>query len=109
MARFIFYTEQGYTVAPNGKDLDNLQVLGLEDGLDEKEATNKLFKNNTWILENGFLTDKIKCYTVFSTDFLSKMNEVVEYLWEDEEKHSEESECPEEHIFQVISQVKKQL
>lgn len=109
MARYIFYTDEGYTVAPNGKNMDNLQILGTEDGLDEKEATDNLFKNNTWIIESRFLINKIKCYAIFNPDFIPKINEVVEYLYEDEERHWEESEFPEEHIFQTISQVKKQL
>ena len=109
MARYIFYTDEGYTVAPNEKNIDNLQILGTEDGLDEKEAIGNLFKNNTWILESGFSIDKIKCCAIFNPDFIPKINEVVEYLYEDEKRHWEESESPEEHIFHVINQIKKQL
>jgi hypothetical protein len=66
MAKYIFYTDEGYTIAPNGKDIENLQVLGIEDGESKDEAYNNLFKNNKWIKENGFSAEMMRCYEIVS-------------------------------------------
>lgn len=29
MTTYLFYTDEGYTVAPNNKELDSLQILGM--------------------------------------------------------------------------------
>lgn len=34
---------------------------------------------------------------------------LVEYLWESEKKHYEESDKPKEHIFNVLKRIKKFL
>lgn len=54
MGTYIFYTDEGYTIAPNDEELDSLQVLGIEDGNSREEALANLYKNNEWIKENGF-------------------------------------------------------
>ena len=38
MNTYIFYTDEGYTVSPNNEKLDNLQILGIEDGSTREEA-----------------------------------------------------------------------
>lgn len=64
MASYIFYTDEGYTSAPNNEEIENLQVLGIEDGISQSEATDNLFKNNGWIKENGFSEERIRCYQI---------------------------------------------
>ncbi len=64
MNTYIFYTDDGYTIAPNGKELENLQVLGIENGETEIEALANLYKNNQWIKENGFSESKIRYHTI---------------------------------------------
>ena len=49
MNTYLFYTDEGYTVAPNNNKLDSLQILGIEDGKTKDEALIKLFSNNEWI------------------------------------------------------------
>jgi len=61
MKRFIYFTEQGYCEAPNGKQVENFQVLGIENGETEDEARKALLANNSWIVENGFRQEKIWC------------------------------------------------
>lgn len=51
MAKYIFYTDDGSTFAPNGNDVENLQILGIEDGKSEEDAIKNLFHNNDWILD----------------------------------------------------------
>jgi hypothetical protein len=54
LRKFIFLTTEGTTTAPNGEDVENLQVLGFayEKGLDSAEQT--FFEENGWILSLGF-------------------------------------------------------
>ncbi|MBQ6190322.1 MAG: hypothetical protein IJK45_09145 [Bacteroidaceae bacterium] len=55
MNEYIFYTTEGYTIAPNEEiQLDNCQVLGFAMGDNVKEATEHLLKENLWIIEAGF-------------------------------------------------------
>ena len=64
MNTYIFYTDEGYTIAPNGKDIESLQVLGIEDGETEIEALANLYKNNQWIKVNDFSESKIRYHTI---------------------------------------------
>lgn len=113
MAKFIFYTDEGYAIAPNEEDVENLQVLGIEDGITKEEATKNLFQNNDWILEMGFSKDEIQCRAVFNPSFINDLKVVLEYLWEDEQKHYEECRFNEEntdsHIFNSLRNIKKIL
>lgn len=61
MTTFIFYTDEGYTIAPNNEELDSLQVLGFEEGKTKEEALVRLYENNTWIKANGFAEECIRC------------------------------------------------
>ena len=49
MSTYIFFTDEGYTVAPNNEKLESLQVLGIEDGDTKEDAFANLIKNNEWI------------------------------------------------------------
>jgi hypothetical protein len=64
MEKYIFYTFDGYTIAPNGKQLDNLQILGIEESYSLEDAYKKLFANNPFIKENQFSEYNIKYYRV---------------------------------------------
>ena len=55
MNEYIFYTPEGYTVAPNENvEVENCQMLGTAKGKDEHEARSNLLKENSWIAEAGF-------------------------------------------------------
>ena len=64
MSTYIFFTDEGYTVAPNNEKLESLQVLGIEDGDTKEDAFANLIKNNEWIEGNGFRKYKIRCYAI---------------------------------------------
>lgn len=66
MNRYVFYTEEGYTVSPSGEDVENFQILGFEDGNSLKEAFKTLLDYNTWILESGFSEEKILAKQVYN-------------------------------------------
>lgn len=59
MDRFIFYSLEGRTIAPNGQEVENCQVLGMACGNDWQEAKVLLLKENPWIAECGFSVSKI--------------------------------------------------
>jgi len=113
MARYIFYTDQGLTIAPNGEDVENFQIIGFEEGISEVDAFGNLLKNNDWIIEMKFSTDNIKCKLVFETNFSSKVHKVLDYLWKDEERHYEENNDDEKfvenHIFKTLEEIKTEL
>lgn len=113
MARYIFYTDEGLTIAPNEDYVENLQILGFEEGISEEDAFENLLKNNNWINEMKFSIDNIKCKLVFETNFSSKVNKILDYLWKDEEKHYEENNEDEEflenHIFKTLEEIKSEL
>ena len=62
MTQFIFYTFEGYTLSPNNTDIENLQILGVESGLNQNDALEKLLASNKWIEESGFSKEEIKNY-----------------------------------------------
>lgn len=68
MTTYLFYTDEGYTVAPNNKELDSLQILGIEDGETEKEALANLYGHNGWIKEKGFSESRIRCYAILKPE-----------------------------------------
>ena len=49
MIEYIFYTTEGRTQAPNGKESENFQVLCIIIGNSQKEAMENFLKENTWI------------------------------------------------------------
>jgi len=69
MAQFIFYTDEGITMAPNDEIVENLQILGFEFGNTENEAKQILLKENAWILQNGFHEDGIMCLKVMDSSY----------------------------------------
>lgn len=55
MNEYIFYTTEGYTIAPTEDyEVENCQVLGCAFGINKNEAKDNLLKENPWIVEAGF-------------------------------------------------------
>lgn len=56
MKKYIIVTPEGATTAPNiNYDVENLQVLGIVENVNnEEEAIVKLLKENTWIIDAEF-------------------------------------------------------
>jgi hypothetical protein len=54
MRYFIFLTDEGYTKTPEDEDIDNLQVLGIASGINEKNAFNNFIKENNYLIDTGF-------------------------------------------------------
>lgn len=68
MNTYLFYTDEGYTVAPNNNKLDSLQILGIEDGKTKDETLIKLFSNNEWIKKENFSKSRISFFVIIKSD-----------------------------------------
>jgi hypothetical protein len=65
MKKFIFITPEGETIAPNGKEIENLQVVGIvEDVENEDEALKKLLRENSWIFDAEFNVAEFIVYEI---------------------------------------------
>lgn len=65
MKKFIFITPEGETLAPNGEDVENLQVIGIvEDVETEDEALKKLLQENAWIFDAEFNVADFVAYEI---------------------------------------------
>jgi len=65
MKRYIFITPEGTTNAPNGDEIENMQVIGMvEDVSNEDEALKKLLLENEWIFDTEFNVAEFICYEI---------------------------------------------
>jgi hypothetical protein len=65
MKKFIFITKEGETIAPNGSEIENMQVVGIvEDVKTEDEALKKLLKENLWIFNGEFNVAEFIAYEI---------------------------------------------
>ncbi|WP_026710276.1 hypothetical protein [Flavobacterium filum] len=65
MKKFIFITPEGETISPNGSDVENLQVIGIVDEVNDKEeALKKLLIENEWIIDAEFNVAEFICYEI---------------------------------------------
>ena len=65
MKKFIFITPEGNTTAPNGDEVENMQVIGIvEEVTNENEALKKLLLENEWIFDTEFNIAEFICYEI---------------------------------------------
>lgn len=103
MNEYIFYTAEGYTNAPNDSyEVENCQVLGTAKGKNKSEAQENLLKENPWIAEAGFDPAEFFIRQTLTEEQRNDIKMLVDYLWTDEERHFEESEDKENHIFSLL-------
>ena len=63
MKKYIFITNEGSTFSPNGSEVENMQVIGtVENVNDENEALILLLKENDWIIDAEFNVAEFICY-----------------------------------------------
>ncbi|MBS1572390.1 MAG: hypothetical protein JST62_08375 [Bacteroidetes bacterium] len=106
MFKYIFYTDEGYTISPNDDILESFQILGFENGKTLQGGISNLLENNHWIEKSKFDIEKIKYKTILSSKDIENLRTLINYLWDDEKKHFEESEKPKDHIFHILKQLK---
>ncbi len=70
MKSFIFITEEGSTYQPDSylgePDIDNCQVIGFAQGIDERDAFTNIVKENEYLLETTF--DEVICMELKHSD-----------------------------------------
>ncbi len=65
MKTFIFITTEGETIAPNGNEVENMQVIGIiENVRNEDEALKKLLQENVWIYDAEFNVAEFTVYEI---------------------------------------------
>lgn len=107
MNEYIIFTTEGHTIAPNENiEVENCQMLGRVRGNNPKEAKDNVLKENPWITEAGFNSSEFIIEQLLSDDEREDIKEVLDYLWDDEERHYEESGKPDNHIFTVLKRLK---
>ena len=106
MNEYIIFTTEGHTTAPNENlEIENCQVLGRARGNNPNEAKDNLQKDNPWIAEAGFDSSEFVVVQLLSDEERVAIKEVLDYLWDDEERHYEESGKPANHIFPVLKRL----
>lgn len=110
MKDFIIYTTQGTTCGPNiNVDVENCQLLGIMQSNTEEDAINELFDQNEWIRRAGFTKDYVVAKQLFTLSNKEDINEIIDYLWNEEHKHFQENEYPPNHIFRALKRLKEFL
>lgn len=65
MKKIIFITREGSTLAPNGGEVENMQVIGIVENVEsEDEALKKLLQENSWIFEAEFNVAEFIAYEI---------------------------------------------
>lgn len=76
MNNYIFLTDEGYTYQPYSEsdipDIENLQVIGIASGENEREAFYNLMSRKRYLLQTTF--DHIFCYKL-SSDYKDSYSE----------------------------------
>lgn len=103
MNKYVFYTVEGCDESPVNNKCENFQFLGVEKGDSLFEAKQKLISGKKMIFDES----TIKSKQLLSEDNKNDIKTVIEYLWEDEKKHFEENDCPNNHIFFTLKKLKE--
>lgn len=108
MNEYIFYANEGYTIAPNENvEVDNCQLLGRIDGSNTEDALKNLLNENSWISEAGFDPSVFFVKQILTEEQRSDINAVIDYLWSGMERNYEEREDRDNcHIFRIIDRLK---
>ena len=65
MKKYIFISPEGKTFSPNGDEVQNMQVIGIVEGVtNEDEALKKLLLKNYWIFDSEFNVAELICYQI---------------------------------------------
>ena len=65
MKKYIFITSEGETISPNGQEVENMQVIGIIENVEnEDEALKKLLQENAWIFDAEFNVAEFIAYEI---------------------------------------------
>lgn len=108
MKEFIFYTLEGYTFPPReDKEVENCQLLGRAHGNTINEARKNLEQRCPWIEECGFNIYDAIVKQLLTEENKQDIHKVIQYLWDDEYKHFQESDEPDHHIYRTLVRLKE--
>ena len=106
MNEYIFWTQQGWTLAPcENYEVENCQVLGWQTGATLEIARSALLQENPWILEAGF--EEMRAAQTITHQQKSDLRRVTEYLWEGEKRAWEALGKPDGHIFCALQRLQE--
>ena len=104
MNEYIFYTDEGFTIAPNENfDVENCQVLGRANGNNDEEALQNLVKANPWISDAGFSTSDIFKRQILTDEQRNDIHALLDYLCAN---HNEDTCGKESHISYIINRLR---
>lgn len=107
MNKYIFYTHEGFSESLTGKECENLQILGFEEGDDTISAKKNLISSNPWIQELDFDSEMILTQQILSDENKKDIRNVIDYILPDEKKHLEESRAPDNPILVSLQKLKE--
>lgn len=65
MKKYIFITNEGKTFSPNGNEIENMQVIGVVENVNDKnEALIQLLTENDWIIDAEFNVAEFICFEI---------------------------------------------
>ena len=65
MKTYIFITHEGETTAPNGSEVENMQVIGIiANAANEDAALKQLLQENPWIFDGEFNVAEFIAYEI---------------------------------------------
>lgn len=107
MNEYIIFTTEGFTTAPNENiEVENSQILGRVCGNNTEEAKINLLKDNPWISEAGFDSSEFIVEQLLTNEERADIKKVLDYLWDDEERHYEENGRSDNHINLILRRLK---
>ena len=85
MNSYLFYTDEGATLSPSGRYVENCQLIGWEKGESSQDALNTLLQEAKWIKASGFCIEKIKsCLIAEKTremELFCEQEQGIEFIW----------------------------
>lgn len=107
MNEYLIFTTEGFTESPDNIEVENCQLLGRVTAESKDYAKRNLKKEHAWLEEIGFDVDDVIVEQVFTKENKKDLKQLLDYLWKDEEKHFEESNYPQDHIFRTILKLRQ--
>lgn len=81
----------------------NIQAQNIEEAI---EKVNKMYNSEEIVLDYDDLTKREIIPNILINEKENLTKEIIEYLYQDEKKHFEELEEPNNHIFSKIERLK---
>ena len=67
LKNYIFLTFEWFTQEPNSNEIENVQMIGISEGINSKKAFKKLQKENEWLQKSSF--NEIYCHELANNEY----------------------------------------